>query len=377
MLNVANASPEGLRKVFFQADVQIIAEANAKTVEQLLALITELQGHCLIRTSRLDRALCWSTRPRDAAKQILALGHPDRMLYEYVEDAHRKGIWLRDLRKRSGIQGQSVDKAMNRLENARLVKVIRNVKSPMQKTYLLSHLMPTDDVTGGSFFDSGDLDESLIDEIKNLIIFKVRMDSWSEQRVHSKSRRGRSPAALEDGDEVEYEQPDHAVTSPTRKRKRTNDIEDLATLKRQSYNPDTDPLTYTQLPYPAYSKSYPTTDDIMTWLKTTPAIRATKQEQLTVDEIQRVLDVLVWDDKLEKVGAGYRSVRGVVCRQPGQPSESDEEDGDEDGVVGLRKGNGLTEAPCGRCPVFDLCEEGGPINASSCVYWAAWIEKNV
>jgi DNA-directed RNA polymerase III subunit RPC6 len=37
-------------------------------------------------------------------------------------------------------------------------------------------------------------------------------------------------------------------------------------------------------------------------------------------------------------------------------------------------GNGLTETPCGRCPVFDLCEEGGPVSPSNCVYFVQWLD---
>ena len=33
----------------------------------------------------------------------------------------------------------------------------------------------------------------------------------------------------------------------------------------------------------------------------------------------------------------------------------------------------LSEAPCGRCPVFDLCEEGGPVAPSNCEYFNDWL----
>ena len=37
-------------------------------------------------------------------------------------------------------------------------------------------------------------------------------------------------------------------------------------------------------------------------------------------------------------------------------------------------GNGLTESPCGRCPVADIYEEGGPVNARNCEYFQEWLE---
>jgi len=34
---------------------------------------------------------------------------------------------------------------------------------------------------------------------------------------------------------------------------------------------------------------------------------------------------------------------------------------------------GWTEAPCNKCPSFEFCKEGGPVNAKECVYYADWL----
>ncbi|KAJ3557046.1 hypothetical protein NM688_g1683 [Phlebia brevispora] len=34
---------------------------------------------------------------------------------------------------------------------------------------------------------------------------------------------------------------------------------------------------------------------------------------------------------------------------------------------------GLAQAPCGRCPVFDFCKEGGPVNPGECHYYGDWL----
>jgi len=339
LLTSAQTSEEGLKKLFFQSQIHDLASENSKDPSELLRLITELQSHGLLRTSRWQGALCWSTRPRSAAEQIRNLNSVERTLYEYVEDAHTQGIWLKDLKKRSGIEEAKVQKAMGKLEAGRLVKVIKNVKAPAQKTYMLFHLVPSDDVTGGSFFDAGDLDESLIEEVGNLIVFHVKMRSWVERKV--------------------------------RKRKRgAEDIEDVGGRGRR------DEVMVLQLAHKAGGHDYPTAESIHNFVTTTDAIRASKAQQLTVAEIQGVIDVLCWDDKLEKVGRGYRTVRGVSFRPPGFGGEDDDDDDDEDG--GRRVGNGLTQAPCGRCPVFELCGPGeqGPVNASNCVYFDDWLKTN-
>jgi hypothetical protein len=37
-------------------------------------------------------------------------------------------------------------------------------------------------------------------------------------------------------------------------------------------------------------------------------------------------------------------------------------------------GNAWTDVPCGKCPVFEFCKEGGPISPTNCVYYQRWLE---
>jgi len=36
---------------------------------------------------------------------------------------------------------------------------------------------------------------------------------------------------------------------------------------------------------------------------------------------------------------------------------------------------GWSEAPCGSCPVFDFCKEGGPVDPSGCEYYGEWLKR--
>jgi DNA-directed RNA polymerase III subunit RPC6 len=53
------------------------------------------------------------------------------------------------------------------------------------------------------------------------------------------------------------------------------------------------------------------------------------------------------------------------------------------GVLGTGAGLGTgwlnwsAETPCAKCPVFDFCREGGPVNPSGCVYYEDWMARGV
>jgi len=77
----------------------------------------------------------------------------------------------------------------------------------------------------------------------------------------------------------------------------------------------------------------------------------------------------VFDGRLERMGEDkYRSVRRSfedVYNGRWQDLEQQREAG---------VGNGVSDAPCGRCPVFNLCEVGGPVNPENCVYFDEWLK---
>lgn len=108
------------------------------------------------------------------------------------------------------------------------------------------------------------------------------------------------------------------------------------------------------LPMPPGYVGYPTIHEI------TKAINHSGLSGVTMKEaeMRQLLDVLVWDGKLHTAlnGKAYKSSRMF-----------EEYNGDS-------ADNGLTESPCGRCPVADICEEGGPVNARTCEYFQEWLE---
>lgn len=276
----------------------------------------------------------------------------ERLLYEAVENADTAGIWLKRLKVNTGVAPGNVPKIIKKLEGSQLIKSIKSVKAPAQRIYMLSHLAPAEDITGGSFFDAGDLDEGLVEELGNLIVFFVSGQSWVDVKRKPTRERHSSPIEIDD------DQPNGDANG--KKRKRTDDGGGEAPKKsRPEYR-------INQAAYPAGSRSYPTIDNIHHFVTNTDAIRSNKAASLTVREVQEIVNVLHWDEKLEKCRGGYRTVLGVKHKQPGAYEYDDLEDA---------AGNGLTEMPCGRCPVFDICSDTGPINPGNCVYFEQWLKS--
>ena len=383
---VANGCKERFEKIFTQDELLKLCDTkqlsyieNSRT---LLPIIQQLANSALFISLKIKGKQCWALRPRDAAKNVKRLSQDERIVYEVVEEAHNDGVWIRNIRNRTGIKDQKgLDKILRRLEQQHLVKQVKNIKSHAQKTFMLYHLAPSDEVTGGSFHDGGDLDETFVNAMSETIIFHVEQMGWAQaKRKRIKREREHTPIMIPDDDEQATAGAQAPRAHKRRKREPvpttpSKDIEDLAPpRKHRSHKHTSDPETDagpTQLSYPP-DREYPNATSIYNWIVSTGILRGIKAESLTVDEIQTLINVLVWDEKLEEVNGGYRTVRGVRFKPPGHGREDDEAV-----PVEVQRGNALTEMPCGRCPAIDLCGTGGLVNASNCVYFEQWLDQAV
>jgi DNA-directed RNA polymerase III subunit RPC6 len=217
-----------------------------------------------------------------------------------------------------------VNRCYKSLETKNLIKAIQSAKFPTRKIYILSHLQPSEDVTGGPYFTDGALDDEFVRHLALWTEEYVVSHSWYRPPRPSSKKVKKSRMSAEEAEAL-----------------RSKELDAPHTEARRVF-----------LPYPPGYTGYPTLGEI------TKAINESKLSSVVMKEIDmlQLMNVLCWDGRVTKVmkGNAYKAAR---------PNHSDIESA----------GNGLTEAPCGRCPVFDLCEEGGPVNARTCTYFQQWL----
>jgi len=254
------------------------------------------------------------------------------MVYAYIESSGREGIWTRTIRTRTNLHQIVMNRCLKTLENKNLIKPIQSAKFPKRKIYILAALQPSDDVTGGPFYTDGELDVAFVEELNRLAEKCVLAKSWYHPPPKGASRKKVKKAKMSQQEAEEL---------------RRQELED-----QQQQNQDS---RSAMIPMPPGYTRYPTISDI------TRSINQSGISQIVMKEaeVRQLMDVLCWSGRVMKVmnGNAYKSVKNGP------------------GVDGAHIENGLTEAPCGKCPVFDLCEEGGPVNARTCIYFQDWLSS--
>lgn len=213
-------------------------------------------------------------------------------------------------------------------------------------------LQPSESMSGGIWYDNGSLDEVFIDQITQALYHYIHSKTFYFSSYKSrkptvtkrKATAGKSTAEL-------HAMRDEAMEAQVKLE--DNDDYDVREAKHDA-----------MLPMPAGYQKYATLTEC------TRHIHSSKISSvpLVEENIQDLLNCLMWDGKIEAITTNPAAVMYRAIRKTAREMDME---GDFGGPS-----NGLTEAPCGACPVFDICEEGGPVAPSNCEYFKKWLDPD-
>lgn len=311
------------------------------------------------------------------------------MVYARIEEAGSDGIWLRSITYKSNLHLNVCTRIVKELKKKHLVKEFTGSRQAgvAKKMLILSNLEPSTDNLGGAFYPDGELDSGFVEAICYTIFRFVEHRSWVEQpgsTAYKKRRREDEAAAP----------PAHGAppTDHASKKRKQSDGDALATdfttpsaktpADEPKYKPHLDVTTRKPLiaPPPTYA-DYPTTSEICAHVKNLNAFSRTMILRLKESDFATVLEMLSFDGRVEKIEdphgdeARWRTVKRSFETWSSKMDFSwvNLVEQTEDRKAGV--GNGVSEVPCGRCPVFDLCTPGGPVNPEECRYFDDWLNE--
>ncbi|KAH8681887.1 RNA polymerase Rpc34 [Xylariales sp. PMI_506] len=362
-------------KVFTQEDLQNLDVIPPKDLKTLAQVIHELTEEYLFIVVNTQYGAAWRLRQESEALKYHTLDSQEQVLvYSLIDNSSTEGIWQQEIRKKTNIRDQTLKKVLKELETQKkLITSFTSVQQVSHRCYIKANLKPSDKATGGPWFADGDLDESFIATLLG-ITYNLIKESGSYYSASggvggAGPRSASSSPVLPKKGIVMGSASDAAVAARGKKRPAdamtaddevgANGPSSPKARRKLSHRP-------VLLPMPAGFKGYLTLPEITQKIAD---VGITKGIPLKEADIQQLVDVLVFDSRIEEVKVGrrrgYRAVR--VTKADPQNNISLDDDTWEP------PSNGLTTAPCGRCPVFELCEEGGPVWAGGCEYFDRWL----
>ncbi|KAF6807930.1 DNA-directed RNA polymerase III subunit rpc6 [Colletotrichum sojae] len=350
-------------------DFEIIPNRDTVTLLRVLQSLTD--DRLLIVVSS-PTGLAWRWRSQeDAEKYKLCTTNEQRMVYGTIDEAGGDGIWSKTIMHRLNMHDSVLKTALKQLQGKGLIAPFKNVQQPNKRMFIKASIRPSESATGGPWFTDSTFDEAFIEDLQRVIFDYIKRKSTY---ASTSSAKAAPPAGAASSGSTRTAVPKKGVLKGGLEHTKKRSADQMSAEGSQTAATPAPPPKREAacLPLPAGFKEYPTVREIARMISNTGI---TNDTILGEEDVQKLIDVLVWDRLVESVRVagktGYR-----VCRPARQSNKSwagrQDGDGPEEGAPEPFT-NGYTEVPCGRCPVFDLCEEGGPVSASNCVYFQRWL----
>jgi DNA-directed RNA polymerase III subunit RPC6 len=332
----------------------------------------------------------WKLVTRESAENYKDLSRDEKMVYSAIDSSGTKGLWTKTVKERLNIHAKVVERAFKSLEGKGLIEQMKDVKFPGRKMFIKRGLKPNEDATGGAWFTDGELDTLMIDMVATVIEKLIGDKSWVEEKPAPGP--GPDEHLAPSSPEPKRKAPHDGFDKGKGKQKiaRTVDAGDIGLVPTLKSRPKPQPPVKSYVLHPPGYEGYPTLAEITNEINRRGVLQ---KGLLPQNAVSQLLEVMVYDDKLVKIvtiadidapsKTMFRTVKNPAQILAAAKLEQRLQSEDE----GIRKAamrekeledigeGGITEVPCLRCPVFDFCEEGGPVNPTTCVYFDDWFQK--
>lgn len=229
-------------KLFAQEELQQLM--NETDLVKILGMTQSLINRKMMKLVKVGDDLRFQVILASETKKLTSMNDDEQLIYSYIEASGREGIWTKTLKAKTNMHQHVVMRCLKQLEGQRYIKLIKSVKHPTRKIYMLYNLQPSIDVTGGPWFTDSELDTEFIDSLLTVVWRFIALKSY--------------PTAFQD---------------PT---------------------PNTNVLQST---YPSTHTGFATLESIMEFLTTHKITNI----DLAINDIRSLCEVLIYEDKVEVV----------------------------------------------------------------------------
>lgn len=220
-----------------------------------------------------EKQILFAAITEQEAKKVSNMTADEAMVYSHVEAAGREGIWTKTIKAKTNLHQHIVLRCLKSLESQSYIKSVKSVKHPTRKIYMLYHLTPSIDVTGGPWFTDSELDTDFIDSLL-IVIWK-----FIAQKTFPKcfKKKGLIPNGLK-----QFSYPAQILTG-------------MGSL-------------------------LPTLSDVNEFIISSGITTI----ELTLSDVKALCDVLEFDEKIEKVGGSYKATWQSVLEAGGGKIEGED-----------------------------------------------------
>lgn len=157
---------------------QITEQFKHEQLDDRLQAINGLLRKSLFTAQSLNGQIQFAATAKAEASMMGKLDENETLVYSHIKDSRNEGIWTKQLKARTGLHQTIINRCLKSLEQKQLVKAVKSVKYPTRKIFMLFGLTPSIELSGGPWYTDNELDTGFINELSMAILNFVRSKSF-------------------------------------------------------------------------------------------------------------------------------------------------------------------------------------------------------
>ncbi|KAK8815751.1 hypothetical protein WA538_004875 [Blastocystis sp. DL] len=135
----------------------------------------------------------------DKKAQLNDLGDAEMLVYQCIERTGDQGIWIREIKVRTGLHAQAINRIIKKLVQRKLIKSFKSIASKMKIMYILYDMgrlsdafviveLPKD-ITGGPWYSEQEFDVGFVDAVSQFVgkVLAEEVGDWVVSQVASRT----------------------------------------------------------------------------------------------------------------------------------------------------------------------------------------------
>ncbi|KZP08873.1 hypothetical protein FIBSPDRAFT_874126 [Athelia psychrophila] len=106
----------------------------------------------------------------------------ESMVLSHIQASGTEGIWTKHLKGKTELHQTVIDRCLKSLTQKLLIKPVKSHKHPTRKIYMLFHLQPSVEITGGPWYTDNELDTEFIKLLSGAVLHYVKDRSYPRQK---------------------------------------------------------------------------------------------------------------------------------------------------------------------------------------------------
>lgn len=152
-----------------ECDTGLAYEEISKAVEngkhEIVSCLNDL-----LKCNELELLQCNQT-VKYRAKSLISkdLLDDEKVVLSVVEGSGSSGMWIRDVKNKSGLHQTVLNKCIKQLEVKSLIRQVKSAKHPTRKMYIAFSAIFSDEAALSSWYTDNEIDAELVSEVLSLL----------------------------------------------------------------------------------------------------------------------------------------------------------------------------------------------------------------